>query len=193
MPRIKWTPEMKDFVKANYQKVFYRELAAMINARFKTFCTESAASGLAERIDLKKGKYYRVGTEKINNKGYTIVKIAEHGPKNSLWESKHKLIWEKAHGPIPKGHIVVFLDGNKNNFALNNLAMLSKAEVVKMSQFGLFSDNREVTLAGISLVKHSMAIHGLLKKKMGERKHKIWVSSESRKRTRERKKQGGKE
>ena len=34
---------------------------------------------------------------------------------------KQRWVWEQEHGPIPKGWKVVFLDGSKDNFALDNL------------------------------------------------------------------------
>lgn len=35
---------------------------------------------------------------------------------------------QNAHGEVPKGHVIVFVDGNKLNFELNNLMMISCAE-----------------------------------------------------------------
>ena len=36
----------------------------------------------------------------------------------------HRLIWEKAHGPIPPGHVMLFKDGDRTNVALDNLQCL---------------------------------------------------------------------
>lgn len=41
-------------------------------------------------------------------------------------EEKHWLIWKNAYGPIPKGHVVIFGDGNRCNFELNNLILVSR-------------------------------------------------------------------
>jgi len=40
----------------------------------------------------------------------------------------HVLIWQEAHGPVPKGHIIVFRDGNLENLSLDNLECISRAE-----------------------------------------------------------------
>lgn len=40
-----------------------------------------------------------------------------------------RLIWSRAHGPIPPGHKVIYLDGDRYNLAVKNLACLSHAEV----------------------------------------------------------------
>lgn len=38
---------------------------------------------------------------------------------------KHQLIWEKYNGPIPEGMVITFLDGNKQNFDINNLMAIT--------------------------------------------------------------------
>ena len=74
-----------------------------------------------------------VGTEIVDSYGYIKVKVAE--PKT--WRFKHHLVWEQHHGKIPKGHIIVFRDGNKQNLDINNLALISKALNLKMNQYGI--------------------------------------------------------
>ena len=40
------------------------------------------------------------------------------------WQSKHSLLWEQHHGrKVPKGHIVMFADGDRRNFDINNLML----------------------------------------------------------------------
>jgi hypothetical protein len=63
------------------------------------------------------------GDERIDADGYTYVKIAD---KN--WQLKQRLIWENANGPIPADSIVIFKDKNIENFNINNLQMITKAE-----------------------------------------------------------------
>jgi RNA polymerase sigma factor (sigma-70 family) len=48
----------------------------------------------------------------------------------------HRLMWIHAHGPIPEGHNVMFLDGNRRNCTLENLACLPIAEVSKRTATG---------------------------------------------------------
>jgi hypothetical protein len=38
-------------------------------------------------------------------------------------------IWEEAHGPIPSGHKVIYLDGDRYNVRLSNLLCLSHSDV----------------------------------------------------------------
>ena len=39
--------------------------------------------------------------------------------------SAHRVIWEKAHGPIPAGHIIHHRDGNRFHNDLSNLELLT--------------------------------------------------------------------
>lgn len=66
-----------------------------------------------------------IGTERITDYGYTEVKIQEP----NKWTQKHRLIYEKHYGiSIPKGHKCIFVDGNKQNFAIENICVKSNAE-----------------------------------------------------------------
>jgi hypothetical protein len=60
--------------------------------------------------------------------GYFEIKIAE-GMRQ--WKLLHRVIWERCNGPIPKGCIVIFLDGNTKNLNIKNMALLTKAENMK--------------------------------------------------------------
>jgi hypothetical protein len=89
-----------------------------------------------------------VGAERFVG-GYVWVKIAE--PKK--WIEKHRLIWMAAHGPIPRGHAVIFLDKNPMNLALENLSIVSRSELVRLNQARGASTDPNVTAAGIALAK----------------------------------------
>lgn len=70
-----------------------------------------------------------VGTEVRTPDGYWKRKVrddAEHSRHN--WKLVHVLVWEEANGPVPAGHILVFKDKNKDNLALDNLELITRAE-----------------------------------------------------------------
>jgi len=64
-----------------------------------------------------------VGTETKDKYGYVWVKIAEP----SEWKLKHHVAYGE---PVPTGHNVIFLDGNKYNFERGNLQLVSNAELM---------------------------------------------------------------
>ncbi|MFA9413312.1 HNH endonuclease signature motif containing protein [Streptococcus sp. E29BA] len=109
--------------------------------------------GMRNSGQFKKGdkpaSYLPVGTINYTTDGYPKIKVAEP----NVWEYLHRQTWEKHHGPVPKGYSVVFLDGDKSNWDITNLACLSRSEVVRMNQMHLITDNPELTKAGIGLVK----------------------------------------
>lgn len=76
----------------------------------------------------KKGQnpinHREVGSERIDRDGYIMIKVAEP----NKWKLKHRLVWEQANGPIPKGYNIQFRDGNKLNLDIDNLYMISRKE-----------------------------------------------------------------
>ena len=56
--------------------------------------------------------------------GYIKVKIAEP----NAWEFKHRIIYEKAYGPIPKGMLVALIDGDKTNLSPENMMLIDQHE-----------------------------------------------------------------
>lgn len=81
--------------------------------------------------EFKKGErpvnYMPVGAEKMHM-GYVWLKIADGGWPEA-WRPKHHVIWERAHGAAPPGtHLLSFRDRDRDNFALDNLELISKAD-----------------------------------------------------------------
>lgn len=104
-----------------------------------------------------------VGTERKGEEGYTWVKIQD-GAKNKNWVMKSRLIWEQANGPIPDGQCVIFVDGNPDNICLENLALVSKQELLYAGVKRGFTDDRELNRSIIAAAKLDAAIHNAEKK-----------------------------
>lgn len=66
-----------------------------------------------------------IGYERISVDGYVEVKT-EKG-----FVLKHRMIWEKHNGPIPKGHIVRFKNGNKLDIRIENFELVTCAQNMK--------------------------------------------------------------
>ena len=108
-----------------------------------------------------------IGTEGYAKDGYIVIKIAEP----NVWKPKHQIIYEKAHGKIPKGYCVVFADSNKYNFNLDNLILVSRAELLVMNRKGLFSEEPEITKTGANVAKLTVKINEINKKVKGGNKN----------------------
>ena len=107
----------------------------------------------ARQSGFKKGhmpkQHKEVGSEMIDIYGYTKVKVAEP----DVWVYKQRVIYEKAYGKIPAGMRVIFADGNKQNFELKNLLLVSYKELLMLNQKDLIKESKELTESGLALVK----------------------------------------
>ena len=75
--------------------------------------------------------WHPVGSLRIDADGYLQRKINDDLPMHKRWRAEHLVIWEAAHGPLPAGHAVVFKDGNKQHVELDNLELVSRAELMR--------------------------------------------------------------
>ena len=100
-------------------------------------------------------QYLPIGTEKKLSDGYIWVKVDDqiNAKKNVNWKQKQRLVWEQEHGPVPEGVVVTFLDGNRENFDLSNLALITRAEHARLNQSGLRSEDPEITAAALQVAK----------------------------------------
>lgn len=70
-----------------------------------------------------------VGTEQIRD-GYLWRKVTDHGGRFD-WKQVHTMLWEQHHGPVPAGLILIFRDRNKQNIQLDNLELITRAELCR--------------------------------------------------------------
>lgn len=80
-----------------------------------------------------------IGTRIKNSNGYWKKKVADSpGPGLSRrgWRECHRLVWEAAHGPQPRGTAIVFIDGDLENLNVDNLACVTCAELARLNQLG---------------------------------------------------------
>jgi hypothetical protein len=111
-----------------------------------------------------------VGTERIDREGYVEVRIRNSGGKlRKNWKAKQRIIWEKAYGKIPRGSVVLFADGNKQNFALENLLLVSRGELAVMNRNGLIFSHGDLTKAGKTIADIKLRIADL---RRGSKKRK---------------------
>jgi len=68
-----------------------------------------------------------VGEIYIRDEKGTPYKYIKHA-KDKKPIPLHRHLWQQAHGEIPRGHIVVFSDGDTMNCVLENLECITRAE-----------------------------------------------------------------
>lgn len=91
-----------------------------------------------------------VGSTRITVDGYTEIKIAE--PKR--WQLYHRYLYEKTHGvKLKKNEAVIFADGDKSNFDIDNLVKVSRANLLYLNNNDLIFDDPELTKTGVNVSK----------------------------------------
>lgn len=119
----------------------------------------------AEACQFKKGSkswnWVPVGSERVNADGYVDIKV-DDGKLQKNWRGKHIVIWEEHNGPLPPGHVVIFGDGNRRNFEINNLILVSRKQLARLNQNNLIKNDAELTKTGVIIAD--------IYSKIGERK-----------------------
>jgi hypothetical protein len=86
-------------------------------------------SGRMKETQFKQGEmphnHQPVGTIGVMD-GYKKIKLAE--PKT--WELLHRHVWIQHNGPIPRGHAIVFKNGDRMNCEIENLECISRKELM---------------------------------------------------------------
>lgn len=100
-------------------------------------------------------------SERIDRDGYTYIKLVN----KKRWKLKHRWIWEQKYGEIPVDHVIIFADGNKANFDIKNLLLVSRKELAVLNKNKLIKNDAELTNVGLNIAKVKIAISKKINKK----------------------------
>lgn len=198
----RYTLEQVEFIRNNVVGQSYAKLTEIFNAKFGLNLTASQIGGfignrklntgltgrfekghvpvnkgikgehLSPSTEFKKGNrpanYRSVGSERINADGYCEVKIAD--PRK--WKMKHVVVWEQLHGLVPKGHAVIFGDGDQSNMNPDNLVLVSRRQLAVLNRRGLIQNDVELTKSGILVADLLMKCSDLNKRLKQHKKRK---------------------
>lgn len=104
--------------------------------QFKPGCLSGAA----------KGKLRPIGAEIIheeNGASYCHVKVSDEGPRRGKtgsanymgrWQLRSRVVWEEANGSIPKGSVIVHVDGDSLNDDITNLACVTRSQLARLAK-----------------------------------------------------------
>ena len=88
---------------------------------------------------MKPHTWQPIGAERLSKDGYLQRKAFDTGYPPKDWVGVHILIWQEHHKTeLPKGHAIVFKDGDKTNITIENLECLSRAELMKRNSVHRF-------------------------------------------------------
>jgi len=90
----------------------------------------------------KRGKVYKGGI-RISSEGYRVVR------KDGRERYEHRVVWEAANGPIPRGWIVHHLNGDKLDNRIENLIAVSRSDHYKLHSLGSILGTIEKHVRGL--------------------------------------------
>jgi len=166
-PRI-FPQAVGDYIRQNYKGVGPTMMAQRLNEQFGTSYTAKQIKifyanhklNSGTKVPFQKGGLpwttRPIGYERVGRGGYVEVKVKMRPSRSNCHDNfvpKHRLIWEQTHGPVPPGCNVIFTDGDRRNFDLSNLALVTDAELLEMTRSGLFSADADLTQAGIMVAR----------------------------------------
>lgn len=126
----------------------------------KGFFKKGERNGVALKL------YKPIGTERITHDGYVQRKINDDLPSHRRWRGVHLIRWEDENGPLPEGHALKCLDGNKQNTEPSNWVCLPRAMLPRLNgRFGREFDSApvEVRAAILATVRLEHAARELRK------------------------------
>jgi len=118
--------------------------------------------------EFKKGNvphnYVPIGHEITDNReGYTKIKIADP----NTWKHKHVIIWEQRHKMAkPKGHAIVFVDGDKQNFSEDNLLLVTRGALCVFNHRGYINRPLLIRKTLWAMVELEVKANKVLKNKL---------------------------
>lgn len=102
-----------------------------------------------------------LGSTRIDRDGYKLIKIAEP----NKWIVYSRYVYERAHGEkLKKNEAIIFADGDKTNFAIDNLVKVSRANLLYLNNKKLIFDDPELTKTGVNVSKVVEKINKLERK-----------------------------
>lgn len=95
-------------------------------------------------------------SERVGKDGYIEMSVPERNPYTGFptrFKHKHLWIWEQANGLKPKGTAVIFKDGDNRNLAIDNLLLVTRAELLTMNLHGYKDQPDELKPSVLALAK----------------------------------------
>lgn len=184
-PNHRYTDEQKDWLKANVNDYRWTVLFKVFNERFGTNLTYDAITsyclkelgikrGKANQYGFSKGKQTSKHTLPIGSEVYDgmlmWVKISDECVEdqriccrkatNPNWRPKKQVVWERHHGPVPEGMMLVHLNKDRQDCSIENLYLTTRKINFMMAKNGWYSPNRELTLAALKWCELFYALKG---------------------------------
>lgn len=95
--------------------------------------------------------WHPVGYERVTDDGYRQRKMTDTGDSRRDYVNVHWLVWREAGRDIPSGHALIFRNGDKTDIRLENLELVTRAELMRRNTFHRYGQEiaRVIQLRGV--------------------------------------------
>lgn len=178
MSGVHFTPLQEQWLREHYNTApSYDVLTDHFNAVFHTRRTKNAVQEkCSKRLGLKgmpnptcygskQKEELPVGTVRKTQTA-TYVKVQMTGGNKRIkgyqkpyWIPLQEKIWRDAGRELPEGYMVCHLDGDTENFDLDNLCAINHRTAARLAVNGWWSEDREITRTGVMWCELQEAIN----------------------------------
>ena len=141
---FRFTTEMTEWIRQNCKGVEWEDVATNFNCHFGLSKTARQLRSHAHDNEIHNGIYHGhschhahwrpVGSKRLDKDGYVVIKVAEP----CKWRRAQLVEWEKYHKPIDiKTEMLIFLDGNRQNYKIDNLYLIPRRLIGNINQMGM--------------------------------------------------------
>lgn len=128
-----WSPEQLRLLHQHYSDTSTEDLVALLGRN------ADSISNKARTLKLQKSPVFLaspvsgrhpdspVGKEYLDGHGFVIRKT------DTGWCPAHIMEWEAHYGPVPAGHVFRFKDGNRQNYQIDNLELISRKTLLEQN------------------------------------------------------------
>lgn len=152
----KWTEEEDGFIRENARNVDSKRMRELFLQRFGWMPTPGQYRARRRRLGVSDGTRHNelsIGSERIRGDTNRVYVKVGKGPGG--WKQKAHIAYEREHGAVPKGCVVVCADRNEQNCDPDNLVAVSRGYMAIINKHGLgYHDRESLELA----VLHAMLL-----------------------------------
>lgn len=146
-----FSKEQKEFLQKTLPLFSYEETTRKFNEKFGERKTRKQIEMYCTDNRIKRNlPPPEIGSEHISG-NYIMVRINNDNnvSEHQHYKMKQHVVWEKHHGKIPKGKIIVFLDNNSLNCDISNLYLTDRKVLNLLTVNKWHFTNREQKLAAL--------------------------------------------
>ena len=154
-----YTDEQIEFLKEMYPKHGCRKTMEMFNRRFHESRTMSSMKNFGINYGIQVNEDVRINNRTRLNHGKRAVRkvgsVREECGRlvmkmpDGKWTSVGRAIWKLNGNTLPNGYSVIHLDGNVNNYTIQNLLAVPNKYVGLLQKYGMRSESADITKTGV--------------------------------------------